>query len=135
MMATIHTYRRPTRGWWRRSGYYLPYIAREISAYFLFGYALLLLSGLYRLTQGAGPFDAWVAGLAAPLALVFSAAALVFALVHTVTWFMVMPKTMPAMQFGDRVISERVILLSGLAICLLVSAAFLVLLGWWGGAS
>ncbi len=134
-MTTIHTYRRPTRGWWRRNWYYLRYMAREISAYFLFGYALLLLAGLYRLTQGAAAFDAWVAGLTAPLALLFSATAFVFALVHTVTWFMVMPKTMPTMQFGDRVISERMMLVSGLAICLLVSAAFLVLLGWWGAAS
>lgn len=134
-MATIHTYQRPTRGWWKRNAYYLPYIGREISAWFLFGYALLLLAGLYRLTQGAAAFDSWVAGLAMPVALVFSVAAFVFALVHTVTWFMVMPKTMPTMRYGDGIISERMMLVGGLAICLVASAAFLILLAWWGAVS
>ena len=58
-MATVKTYVRPMQGWWRRNPYFVRYMIREGSSVFLAIYAVILLLGLYRLTQGEVAWDAW----------------------------------------------------------------------------
>jgi fumarate reductase subunit C len=99
----IRTYRRPVSGWWwQRSAFYRWYMLRELSCVFITLYALVLLFGLYRLTQGADAFDAWKDALGSPLAMIFHAVALVLVVYHSWTWFKVMPKTMPFVPVPDR---------------------------------
>ena len=52
-MAEVKTYVRPMGGWWRRNPYFVRYMIREGSSVFLAIYAVILLVGLWRLTQGA----------------------------------------------------------------------------------
>ncbi len=98
-------YLRPMRGWWRRNPYFLRYMLREASALFLTGYALTLLFGLWRLSQGPAVFEAWRAALATPLAIGLHGLALGFMLYHSWTWFQVMPKTLPALPVPARAIT------------------------------
>jgi len=57
-MAQVKTYVRPMRGWWRRNPYFVRYMIREGSSVFLAIYALILLVGLWRLSQGQAAWDA-----------------------------------------------------------------------------
>jgi fumarate reductase subunit C len=99
------THVRPMRGWWTKNPYFLRYMLREASALFLTGYALTLLVGLFRLSQSAAAWEAWRAALATPLSLAWHALALVFVAYHCVTWFQVMPKTMPPLPLPARAVT------------------------------
>ena len=57
LMAQVRTYVRPMAGWWRRNPYFVRYMIREGSSVFLAIYTLILLVGLYRLTQGQAAWE------------------------------------------------------------------------------
>lgn len=129
-MAHPKTYVRPMGGWWRRNPYYLWYMAREASCVFITAYALVLLTGLARLTQGRSEFDAWRASLASPGALAFHALTLAFVLYHAWTWFKVMPKTLPFVRFGSWRVPDRMIVVAATGSAVAASIAVFLLV-WW----
>ena len=118
----MKTYTRPMSGWWQRNPFYVWYMLREASCVFITAYALHLLLGLYRLTQGRAAFDAWRGALASPESLLFHGVALVLVLYHSWTWFKVMPKTLPLVPVPD-----RAIVATGVS----ASVALSILLFWW----
>jgi len=109
----MKTYTRPMGSWWTRNPYYLWYMLREASCVFITAYALVLLFGLFRLSQGKAPYERWLEGLSSPLALVFHALALGLVLYHSWTWFKVMPKTLPFVRIGAWRVPDRAIVASG----------------------
>lgn len=121
-------YVRPMRGWWLRHPHYRRYMLREGSALFLVVYALVLLVGLLRLVQGEAAFAAWRAALGHPLAIAWHGLTLLLVLYHSITWFQVMPKTMPAVPLRPGWITA-----AGIAAMLLLSATVLALLRWGVG--
>lgn len=105
-MSARKPYVRPMAGWWRRNPFFMRYMAREASAVFLAIYAVILLIGVYRLSQGTAAYDAWLAALTNPLAIAFHGIALLAVAYHAYTWWKVMPKTMPMLHVGGRRIPE-----------------------------
>lgn len=97
----MKTYKRPMAGWWRRNPYYLWYMLREASCVVITVYALVLLVGLWRLTQGEVRYEDWLERLGRPWAIVFHALAFVLVAYHSWTWFKIMPKTMPRVPVPD----------------------------------
>ncbi|HEU0201527.1 MAG TPA: fumarate reductase subunit C [Burkholderiaceae bacterium] len=128
--VTPKPYVRPMAGWWRRHGFYGGYMLREASSVFVTAYAVVLLWGLVRLSQGRAAFDAWRESLASPLAIVFHLIALALVIYHAWTWFQLMPKTMPFIRFGGKRISDRLIVRSGQAA--LIAVTIIVWLAVWG---
>ena len=100
----MKTYTRPMAGWWHRNPYYLWYLLRELSCIFITAYALVLLWGLVRLGQGRASYEAWLAGLSSPAAIVFHVVTLLLVVYHAWTWFKIMPKTLPRVRASDRTI-------------------------------
>jgi succinate dehydrogenase subunit C len=123
----MKTYRRPMAGWWRRNPYYLWYMLRELSCVLITAYALVLLWGLLRLTQGETAFEDWLENLSRPGAVAFHAVALVLVLYHAWTWFKVMPRTMPFVPVPD-----RAIVAAGVLAASACSAALFVAVWWFG---
>ena len=121
------TYVRPTAGWWWKNPYFIRYMIREGSAVFLSAYALVLLVGLYRLTQGQAAFDGWRMALASPGSILFHIVALLLVGYHSYTWFQVMPKTAPRLPFDPKLISA-----GGIAAAAGLSVLILAIL-WWVG--
>ena len=113
-MPAIKTYKRPMGPWWRRDPFYGWYMVREASSVFVTVYALVLLTGLWRLTQGEQAYEAWLASLASPLAVVFHLLALWMFVMHTMSWFRVMPKTMPFVRFGGKRVPDATIIRGGM---------------------
>lgn len=91
-----------TTGWWLSEGRYFRYMMRELSSLFIGAYTIVLIVGLYRLTQGAAAFDAFTARLSGPAGTTFSLITFVFAVYHAYTWFQVTPKAMPLVVAGKR---------------------------------
>jgi len=119
-------YMRPMQGWWRRNTFYLEYMIHEATALFVAAYALVLLVGLVRLSQGQAAWDGWLQALRSPLSIVFHVITLVAISYHTWTWFNIMPRTLPPILLKGKRLSEAAITHSGLAAAVIVS---LILLG------
>lgn len=116
-------YVRPMDGWWMRDRWFMRYMAREATAVFVVAYALILLVTVLRLREGRDSFDAWVAILTSGPAIAFHGLLLAAFLWHTITWFAIMPKTMPPIVVGGHKLAPGTITAAGLAASVVVSAA------------
>ena len=112
-MAQVRAYTRPMVGWWRKNPYFVRYMIREGSSVFLAIYSVILLMGLYRLTQSEAAWNAWLAALTSPGSLLFHWLALLTVGYHAYTWWKVAPKTAPDLRIGGRPVPECVIAAGG----------------------
>ena len=129
-MAKVKTYVRPMQGWWRRNPYFVRYMIREGSSVFLAIYAVILLVGLFRLTQGQAAWDAWRTALTSPISLLFHWLALLTVGYHAYTWWMVAPKTAPDLRLAGRPLPEMVITGGGWLATLGASALIYIIIRW-----
>jgi len=129
-MAHVRTYVRPMAGWWRRNPYFVRYMIRESSSVFLAIYALILLVGLYRLTQGQAAWEGWLAAMTRPISLLFHWVALITVGYHAYTWWKVAPKTAPDLRFRGKPLPEVIITGGGLAGTIGASVLIYVLVRW-----
>ena len=121
--------REPSKtGWWLEQPRYIRYMAREMSALFIGIYALILIVGLFRLSQGEAAYAAFLATVEGPAGLIFAIVAFVFAVYHTYTWFQVTPKAMP-LTFGGKRVPGAVIVAAHWFGFLVLSAALWLLVG------
>ena len=127
-MAIRRTYVRPMAGWWKRNPFFMRYMAREVTALFVAAYALVLLAGLARLSQGPEAFEQWLDGLRSPLSIAFHLLLLAIFVYHTWSWFTIMPKTMAPVVVGGKRLSNAAITGMGLAASAVLGIAFFFLL-------
>lgn len=129
---TRRPYRQPQRwNWWLGNAAYRRYLLREATALPLLVYAVLLVSGLYRHTQGQLAFTHWLEALQAPGWLAFHALALAACVLHAVTWIELVPKLLVVPGVSGLVIKRGHQLAALLGSLLVVGAA---LLYWPPGA-
>jgi len=83
------------REWVFRHPRYVRYMVREFSCLFLGGWTLLMVWGLKALSEGPGPWAAFLQLLKSPAGVVFQLVTLAFALYHSVTWFNLTPQALP----------------------------------------
>ncbi|MBC8337449.1 MAG: fumarate reductase subunit C [Alphaproteobacteria bacterium] len=114
--------------WWLRQGRYVRYMIREATCLFIGLHALVLLVGVYRLSQGRDAFDAFLAALWSPAGQVMGAVIVLMAVVHSVTWFNLTPKAMP-LWIGDRKVPGWIIVGGHYGGWIVVSAVVLFLAG------
>jgi fumarate reductase subunit C len=122
-MSVRDTYVRPMRGWWRRNPFFVRYMAREATAAFVYLYALLLVLGLVALRNGQQAFETWLELLRNPAMRLFLVASLGVFAYHTLSWFLIMPKTMPPIRLSGRRVAALTITAAGLAAAALASGA------------
>jgi len=116
-------------GWWKRDPYFIRYMAREVTALLVAAYAVVLLAGLVRLSQGEAAFNGWLQYLKTPWMLVFHLIALATFVYHTWSWFKIMPKTMPIMFVGGKRVQPGTITGTGLAAAVVACLAVLFIVG------
>ena len=88
--------------WWLKRSSYLLFMLRELSSVFVGGYVVIFLMMLRNLAQGPAEYEAFMAMLRSPLAILFHVVALAFALLHTITWFNLTPKAMAVWRGEER---------------------------------
>ena len=126
-MSARRPYVRPMDGWWKRDPYFMRYMAREATSLLVAAYALVLLFGLVRLSQGEAAFNAWLQTLKTPWMLAFHLIVLATFLYHTWSWFNIMPKTMPILHVGGKRWQPAGITGAGLAAATIASVAVLLI--------
>ena len=112
-MSKRKPYVRPMEGWWKKNPYFVEYMVHESTALFVAAYALTLLVGLVRLSQGEAAWNGWLDAMKSPLAVVFHLALLVAIAYHAFTWFKLFPLTMPPVVVGGKKVAPDVIVRSG----------------------
>ncbi|MEQ1804365.1 MAG: fumarate reductase subunit C [Burkholderiaceae bacterium] len=122
-------YLRPMRGWWRRDPFFVRYMVREATAVAVAAYAIVLTFGVVRLSQGEAAWNAWLAALRTPAALLLHALLLIGMIVHAKSWFDIMPKTLPMILIGGKRLRAATITRTGWAAAL-VAAAALFMWAW-----
>lgn len=95
--------RQRSRAWFVKRWPYRLFVLREISATFLAGYVVVLLILVAQVQDGPASFRSFQHTLKSPGLLLFNSVAMVFALLHTVTWFQAVPKALPLRRGENRV--------------------------------
>ena len=126
-MSKRKPYVRSMDGWWKKNPFFVEYVIHESTALFVLAYAVTLLVGLVRLGQGEAAWNAWLAALQSPLALVFHLVLLVAIAYHTYTWFKIMPITLPPIRVGGEKLSPCAIITGGLTAAVVAGLALIVL--------
>ena len=123
-------YVRPMHGWWRRDPFFVRYMVRETTAIAVLVYAVVLTVGVVRLAQGEAAWNGWLAALRSPASVLLHVVLLIAMVVHTKSWFEIMPKTLPMIVVGGRRLAASTITRSGWAAAVMVSLALYLWAAW-----
>ena len=126
-MSKRKPYVRPMEGWWKKNPYFVEYMVHESTALFVAAYALTLLVGLLRLSQGEVAWNGWLDAMKSPLAIVFHLALLVAIAYHAFTWFKLFPLTMPPVVVDGKKVAPEVIVRSGFTAAIVCAVGLLAL--------
>ena len=123
-------YVRPMQGWWRRDPFFVRYMIREVTAVAVLVYAIILMVGVVRLSQGEAAFNGWLAALKTPGSILLHLVLLASMVVHAKSWFDIMPKTMPLLFMGGHRVEGSTITRTGYVVTILATVLALALV--WG---
>lgn len=123
-------YVRPMQGWWRRDPFFVKYMIREVTALAVLVYAIILMVGVVRLSQGEAAFNGWLAALQTPGSILLHLVLLVSMIVHAKSWFDIMPKTMPLLFMGGHRVEGSTITRTGYIVTIVATVLVLALV--WG---
>ena len=116
--------------WWTENPAYRRYMLRECTSIFALIYALILLWGLFALSNGESAFIGWLETMANPGMVVVHIIGLISTLFHTVTWFELTPKIMYLYR-GETRVPENRVKASQYVVFVLVTITMLVLAVIW----
>lgn len=121
-------YIRSMDSWWKRDPFFIKYIAMEATSVLVAVYAVILLVGLMRLSQGEAAYNGWLGALKSGPSILLHAVILVVFLYHLWSWFKVMPKTMPMIFVGGKKLPAETITYTGVAVAVAVNLLVLIIL-------
>jgi fumarate reductase subunit C len=122
MTAPIRAYRQPvSRYWWAQRRSYVLFMLREISCVFVAWFVVYLLLLVNAIGAGPDSYARFLDWSANPFVVGLNTVALIFLLVHAVTWFGLAPRAIVLHLRGRRV-SPGVVLAGHYAAWLVVSA-------------
>lgn len=108
--------------WWWQKPTYFAYIMRELTAVFVAAYAVILLLTLRALGAGGEVWDAWLTSLQSPLSIGLHAVILLFAVYHSITWFLAAP-TAIVVNIKGKPLPAKVLVIAHVVIWIGCSAA------------
>ena len=123
MTMPVRTYRQPvSRTWWAQRPSYLLFMLRELSCVFVAWFVVYLLLLVHAIGDGRDSYSRFLDWSANPLVIALNVVALIFLLLHAVTWFGSAPRAIVP-HFRGRRVPARAVLAGHYAAWLVVSAA------------
>ena len=113
--------RQHSNTWWLKRRPYTVFMAREWSSVFLAVYVVLLLVLVTKVQDGRAAYEDYVDFLQSPPLIAFHVVALLFALLHTVTWFAAVPKGLP-LRRGEELVPPALMIGGNYVVWVVVSA-------------
>ena len=89
--------------WWTKKRTYFLFVMRELSSIFIAWFVLYLLLLVNAVGRGEAAYQRFLDWAAAPWVVALNVVALVFVLLHTVTWFNLTPQAM-SVRVMDRTV-------------------------------
>ena len=109
-MTEVRTYRRPvSTWWWLRKRSYFVFVMRELSSIFVAWFVVYLLMLLAVVGRSEAAYQGFLDWASTPWVVVLNVVAMVFVLLHVVTWFSLTPKAMDVQLRGRPVPATLVI--------------------------
>ena len=103
-MSAPTTYRKPvSRLWWTKKRSYFMFVMRELSSVFVAWFAVFLMVMVFAIGRGEASYLRFLDLAASPIVIVVNIVALAFAVLHTVTWFVLTPQAM-VVRLGGRLV-------------------------------
>jgi fumarate reductase subunit C len=121
-------YTRSMATWWTRDPYFIRYMAMEATSVLVALYAVILLVGLLRLSQGEAAYSGWLEALKGGPSIVLHVVILVVFFYHLWSWFKIMPKTLPLIFVGGKKLPPETITYTGVLVAVVVNVIVLILL-------
>lgn len=128
-MSERKPYIRPQHPYWWARWPYRGYTLRELSGVGVALYGGVLLAGLIALWLGPKPYNTFLAWLSGPTSMALHIVLLAAMLLHCVTWFQTLPKTMPRLIVRGRLVKPA--LLTSLSILAAVVCSAALIIGVW----
>lgn len=123
-------YRKPiSRLWWLQSRSHLIFAAREFSCIFVAGFVVYILMLVHAVHAGEDRYKNFVTGSGAGWVVAVKGIAVLFLLIHTVTWFNQTPQAFVLRLGGQRVARSWVVTSIYLLWFLLSGSSTLMILG------
>jgi fumarate reductase subunit C len=118
-MSEPRTYQEPlSTWWWLKKRTYFVFAMRELSSVFVAWFAVFLILLIAAIGQGESEYQDFLDWAATPWVVVLNVVALLFIVLHTITWFALTPQAM-AVRLGDRRVPASLVIASqyvGLAV-------------------
>jgi len=121
-------YIRSMDSWWKRDPFFIKYIAMEATSVLVAVYAVILLVGLLRLSQGEAAYNGWLEALKSPQSILLHGVILLVFLYHLWSWFNIMPKTMPMIFVAGKKLPDETITYTGVVVAVAVNLLVLIIL-------
>lgn len=118
--------RQRSQTWFLKRWPYQLFMLRELSAVFLAAYMALLLVLVTQVHNGRHAVRSFENTLKSPELLIFSSVALIFALLHTITWFQAVPKALP-LRRGENKVPPGLLIGAHYVAMLALSAVILII--------
>ena len=113
------------RHWWAHKPY-LSYTVREVSGVAVAAYGAILLAGLICLWRGPDAYAVYRQILVGNCSFLAHLILLAAVLWHVLTWFQILPKTMPKLILRGRQVPQRQVTVIALSVAMACSAALLI---------
>ena len=134
-MSERRPFHRPQpRRWWAHKPY-LAYSVRELSGVAVAVYGAILLAGLICLWRGPEAYAVYRRILSSDASFVVHLILLAAVLWHVLTWFQILPKTMPKLILRGRQVPQRQVTAMALLVAVVCSVGLLVVVVAIGGKS
>jgi fumarate reductase subunit C len=124
-MSERRPFHRPQPRYWWAHKPYLSYTVRELSGVAVAAYGVILLVGLVCLWRGPDAYAVYRQILGSDWSFLVHLFLLVAVLWHAVTWFQILPKTMPKLILRGRQLPQRQLTAIALLAAVVCSAALL----------
>jgi succinate dehydrogenase subunit C len=103
-MSAPTTYRQPiSRLWWTKKRTYFLFVMRELSSVFVAWFAVFLIVMVFAIGRGEASYQRFLDFAASPIVVMVNIVALAFAVLHTVTWFVLTSQAM-VVRVGGRLV-------------------------------
>ena len=113
-MSAPTTYRKPvSRLWWTKKRSYFLFAMRELSSIFVAWFAVFLIVMVFAIGRGETSYQRFLDWAATPIVVVVNVVALAFAVLHTVTWFVLTSQAMVVRLGGRRVPAVKMVTVAG----------------------
>jgi fumarate reductase subunit C len=89
--------------WWTRKRSYFVFVLRELSSIFIAWFVVYLVLFVYAVGRDEAAYQRFLDWAASPWVVALNVVALLFVLLHTVTWFALTPQAMAVRLDGHRV--------------------------------